>query len=129
MSHKFWNEGTAVLAILLLGAICGRSQTAAGAGAGKTFSSREEAGAAVLAAARSGDRQAMIAIFGPSSQAVLFTGDAATDKARLANFVSAYNQMHRLGKDQSRRPGSAGRLRELSVSHSPRPKCRGTLVL
>jgi hypothetical protein len=64
---------------------------------GKTFSSPEEAGAAVLAAAQSGDPEAMIAIFGPGSKAVLFSGDADTDKARLDNFVTAYHQMHRWG--------------------------------
>jgi hypothetical protein len=116
MSFKFWNQGTAVLAILLLGAICGRSQTAAGAGAGKTFSSPEEAGAAVLAAARSGDRQAMIAIFGRGSKEVLFTGDAATDQARLDNFVTAYNQMHRWGKIKA-----GGQVLLIGYENSPFP--------
>jgi hypothetical protein len=94
----FSKQGT-VLSLLLLAAICGRSQTPAGVGkTGKTFASPEEAGAAVLAAARSGDEHAIVAIFGPGSKALLFTGDAKTDKARLDNFVTAYDRMHRWGK-------------------------------
>jgi hypothetical protein len=51
-----------------------------------------------VAAAKSGDQNALIAIFGPDSKAVLFTGDAATDSAKLKGFITAYNQMHRWGK-------------------------------
>ena len=80
MSYKVWNHGTAAITALLLAAICGRSQGATGAGVGKTFSSPEEAGAAVLSAAQAGDQQAMITIFGPGSKSILFTGDAKTDK-------------------------------------------------
>jgi hypothetical protein len=116
MSHKFWNQETAALAILLLGAISGRTQTAASAGVGKTFSSPEEAGAAVHSAARSGDQKAMIAIFGPGSRAVLFTGDAKTDKARLNNFVTAYNQMHRWGKVKA-----GGQVLLVGYENSPFP--------
>jgi hypothetical protein len=116
MSHKFWNQGTAVFAVLLLGAICGRSQTAAGARVGKTFSSPEEAGAAVLAAARSGDQKSMVAIFGPGSKTVLFTGDAKTDKSRLNNFVTAYNQMHRWGEIKA-----GGQVLLVGYENSPFP--------
>jgi hypothetical protein len=62
-----------------------------------TFSSPEEASAALVEAAKSGDRQRLLAIFGPDSQNVLFTGDAANDKDNQAAFVNAYNEMHRWG--------------------------------
>jgi hypothetical protein len=89
----------AALAALLLSASCTRSQkTAAGSGNQKTFASPDEAGAALVAAVRSGDQNALLAIFGPDSQKVLFTGDTATDKARLQDFASAYGQMHRWAK-------------------------------
>lgn len=61
----------------------------------KTFASPEEAGAAFLDAAKSGDQAALTAIFGPNSMAVLSSGDAVKDKESLQNFVTAYNQMHR----------------------------------
>lgn len=64
----------------------------------KTFASPEQAGAALLAAAKSGDRHQMLEIFGPNSTAVLFTGDSATDRALVNDFVTAYNQMHRWGE-------------------------------
>lgn len=60
-----------------------------------TFASPEDAGAALLAAARSGDRNALTAIFGPGSRMLLVTDDPKTDGARLRDFVSAYGDMHR----------------------------------
>jgi len=61
----------------------------------RTFASPDEAGAALLAAAQSGDEAALLALFGPDSKAVLLTGDAVKDKDNLQGFVTAYNQMHR----------------------------------
>jgi len=54
----------------------------------------------------------MIAIFGPGSKALLFTGDDKNDKARLNNFVTAYNQMHRWDKIKAGGQVFAGRLRQ-----------------
>ena len=61
----------------------------------KTFSSPAEAGDAFLAAAKAGDQSAILAIFGPDSNGVLFSGDAVKDKDSLQEFVAAYDQMHR----------------------------------
>jgi hypothetical protein len=61
----------------------------------KTFASPADAGAAFLEAAKSGDQSALLAIFGPDSKDVLFTGDPVKDKDALQDFVAAYNQMHR----------------------------------
>jgi Protein of unknown function (DUF2950) len=60
-----------------------------------TFASPSDAGAALLAAAQSGDRSAMLAIFGPDGQDVLFVGDTAQDAANLRAFVEAYTRMNR----------------------------------
>jgi hypothetical protein len=75
-----------------------RSKPAAEKVVPKTFASPSEAGAALLAAAQSGDRAALLAIFGPDGEEVLFTGDAVRDKASLADFVTAYTQMNRWGR-------------------------------
>jgi hypothetical protein len=75
-----------------------RSKPAAEKVVPKTFASPSEAGAALLAAAQSGDRGALLAIFGPDGEEVLFTGDAVRDKASLADFVTAYTRMNRWGK-------------------------------
>ncbi len=63
----------------------------------RTFASPEEAGDAVVAAARADDRTALLAIFGPDARNVLFTGDTATETRKLKNFATAYDRMHRWG--------------------------------
>jgi hypothetical protein len=106
MSRTVWNKETRMraggaaavllaLALPLATMSCGRSRTNTSAAPQATFRSPEDAGAALLAAAQSGDRQRLIAIFGPGSQPVLFTGDLNADRARMNDFVAAYNQMHR----------------------------------
>jgi hypothetical protein len=74
---------------------CGKSPRQASATPQATYRSPEDAGAALFAAAKSGDQKKLIAIFGPGSQPVLFTGDFNTDRARLNDFAAAYGQMHR----------------------------------
>jgi Protein of unknown function (DUF2950) len=61
----------------------------------KTFASPADAETALLAAAKSDDRNSFLAIFGPDSKDVLFTGDAVKDKDNLQDFLAAYAQMHR----------------------------------
>jgi hypothetical protein len=64
----------------------------------KTFASPSEAGTALLAAAQSGDRSAVLGIFGPDGAEILLTGDPAQDGTNLRDFVTAYNRMHRWGQ-------------------------------
>ncbi|HEY6292640.1 MAG TPA: DUF2950 domain-containing protein [Terriglobia bacterium] len=61
----------------------------------ETFTSPDDAGAAFLEAAKSGDQSALLAIFGPDAKGVLFSGDEVKDKDALKDFVAAYDQMHR----------------------------------
>jgi hypothetical protein len=61
----------------------------------ETFASPADAGAAFLEAAKSGDQNAFVAIFGPDAKDVLFSGDAVKDKDYLQDFVAAYSQMNR----------------------------------
>jgi len=79
-----------VLALVIEAPSCTKS-----APAQKTFASPEDAGAAVLAAAKLGDQKALIAVFGLDSKKILVTDDARADRARLQEFVKAYEQMHR----------------------------------
>src|SRR5271165_1108283 len=60
-----------------------------------TFASPADAGAAFLAAAKSGDEAALLRVFGPDAKDVLFSGDAVKDKDALAGFVEAYGKMNR----------------------------------
>jgi hypothetical protein len=64
----------------------------------KTFASPEEAGKALVEAAKSQNRDLMLALFGPGSKDVIYSGDAAADKAAFEGFVSDYDAMHRWRK-------------------------------
>jgi DUF2950 family protein len=61
----------------------------------KTFASPADASAAFFAAAKSGDQDALLAIFGKDAKDILFSGDAVKDKDALQDFVAAYSQMNR----------------------------------
>ena len=60
---------------------CRKVEGAAAKDTAKTFASPEEAGAALLKAAKSGDQAVLLGIFGPDGKEVLFSGDAALDQA------------------------------------------------
>jgi hypothetical protein len=64
----------------------------------KVFGSPDDAGAALLEAAKSGGQDALLAIFGPDSKDVISSGDAVQDKTVLEKFVTAYGVMHRWRK-------------------------------
>jgi hypothetical protein len=75
------------------------SENAAAAAASQsTFASPEEAGKALLEAAKSGDENAVLAVFGPGSKDIIYSGDATQDKKTAAAFVSAYQVMNRWRK-------------------------------
>jgi hypothetical protein len=61
----------------------------------RVFASPDEAGSGLLAAAKSGDQNAVLAIFGPESKEIIFSGDSVQDKATINAFVGAYGVMHR----------------------------------
>jgi hypothetical protein len=65
------------------------------------FASPDDAGNGLLAAAKSGDENAILAIFGPDSKATISSGDAVQDKTVVAAFVTDYEQMHRWRKMQN----------------------------
>jgi len=71
---------------------------AAGKETQKTFASPQDAGVALLEAAKSGDQAALLEIFGPDGNEVLFSGDPVTDKKALNDFTVAYETMNRWGK-------------------------------
>jgi Protein of unknown function (DUF2950) len=64
----------------------------------RTFASPEEAGAALAAAAKSGDQNAIPVIFGPGSKDVVLSGDAVADKNAADGFAGRYGVMHRWRK-------------------------------
>jgi len=64
----------------------------------RAFASPDDAGNGLVEAAKSGDQNALLAIFGPESKAIIFSGDAVQDKATVDAFVAAYGAMHRWRK-------------------------------
>ena len=65
----------------------------------KTFASPDDAAKSLAEAAKAGNHDALIAIFGPGSQDVIFSGDTAQDKTnRSNNFTAAYATMNRWRK-------------------------------
>jgi hypothetical protein len=64
----------------------------------RTFASPDDAGVRLLEAAKSGDQNAVLAIFGTDSKEVISSGDAVQDKATVGAFVKGYEQMHRWRK-------------------------------
>lgn len=64
----------------------------------RVFASPDEASNALLEAAKSGDENAVLGIFGPDSKDIISSGDAVQDKGVLNKFVEAYEVMHRWRK-------------------------------
>lgn len=61
------------------------------------FVSPESAGTALYAAAKAGDTNAVLVIFGPEGKEYLLTGEPAQDGSALEAFAADYEKMHRWG--------------------------------
>ena len=83
-----------LLGLLLCLAACSKSDKPSA----KAFASAEDAGNALLQAAKSGDQNAILAVLGPDSKDVVSSGDAVQDKSVVDAFVAAYGTMHRWRK-------------------------------
>ena len=91
--------GFALLAVVISLGSCSKTEgPAATQVVQKTFASPEDAGKSLVEAAKAGNHDALIAVFGPGSQDIIFSGDAAQDKTSLENFTSAYATMNRWRK-------------------------------
>jgi hypothetical protein len=83
-----------LLALIFPLAACGKSEKPSH----RVFASPDDAASGLLEAAKSGDQKAVLAIFGPESKEIIFSGDAVQDKATVDAFVTAYGAMHRWRK-------------------------------
>jgi hypothetical protein len=87
---------SAVLAATLA-AGCGKGpQPAAEVKAPETFASPDAAGKAVYDACKASDTNALLTVFGSNGKEIVSSGDPVHDQSNLKNFVTAYDQMHRL---------------------------------
>jgi hypothetical protein len=87
-----------LLASTMIFSACGKPSSAGKTSSVKVFASPDDAGTSLLEAAKSGDQNAVLAIFGPESKDIVFSGDAVQDKSTVEAFVSAYGVMHRWRK-------------------------------
>jgi len=83
-----------VFSVIISLAACKRSEKASA----KVFVLPEDAGGALQAAAKSGDQNELLAIFGPDSRQVIFSGDPVQDKTAARDFAAGYGVMHRWRK-------------------------------
>src|SRR5579863_4151390 len=84
-----------LLALMVMFAGCQRTATPTETPSLRTFSSPSEAGDRLLNAAKTGDLNAVLVVFGPDSKEAVFSGDAVQDKTTLGAFAKGYEQMHR----------------------------------
>jgi hypothetical protein len=82
----------------------------------KTFASPQDAGVALLEAARSNDHALLREIFGPDGKEILFSGDAVMDKNATKNFIAAYETMHRW-----RKINAGGQMLYVGIENYPFP--------
>lgn len=83
-----------VLALVVPFAACNKTETPEKPSI-SVFPSPDDAGNALLAAAKSGDQSVVLALFGPDSKQVIYSGDAVQDKNAADLFVKGYGVMHR----------------------------------
>ena len=90
----------ALVALMISIASCNKSteKPAATEAVQKTFASPDDAGKALAEAAKAGSHDALIAIFGPGSQDIIFSGDTAQDKTNFDSFATSYAAMNRWRK-------------------------------
>ncbi|MHB8110193.1 MAG: DUF2950 domain-containing protein [Syntrophorhabdaceae bacterium] len=69
----------------------------------KSFDSPGEAATAIVEAAKKQDRNAMLAIFGPTAKGMILTEDKAVDKDLFDRFIAAYEEKNRIDASSDNR--------------------------
>jgi hypothetical protein len=90
----------ALIALVMVLAGCHKKEPGVGEAAvgQKTFASADDAAKSLAEAARSDNQTELLAIFGPDSKDILYSGNAAEDRASITGFAAAYDKMHRWRK-------------------------------
>jgi hypothetical protein len=84
--------------LLSIGACNKKEQPATVEASPTTFATPDDAGKGLFEAAKSGNEDTVLAIFGPGTKDLISTGNADDDKASLDGFVQAYQVMNRWRK-------------------------------
>jgi hypothetical protein len=88
----------AVSALVVCLPSCSKAPEKPATAEAQTYASPDDAGKALLAAAKSGNRDAILAIFGPEAKEIIDSGDPIQNKETVNAFVAAYETMHRWRK-------------------------------
>jgi hypothetical protein len=89
------NRAAQLSLITLFLALAGCGKTEQQQLSAKAFANPDDAANALVAAAKSGDTNAVLAILGPNAKEILSSGDAVQDKEGATAFVARYTDMHR----------------------------------
>jgi len=89
-----FTSGLALLAILALVVGCSKSTKPSY----QVFASPDNASDGLATSAKSGDPNAVVAVFGPDSKEIIFSGDPVQDKEIASVFLHEYDVMHRWRK-------------------------------
>jgi hypothetical protein len=94
---SLWKIMTALVPLVILLSSCNKKTPTApqSQSAQRTFTLPDDAAKALVEAAQSNSRDAMLAILGAGSEDIIHSGDPTQDKAALSGFVSDYGVMHR----------------------------------
>ena len=92
-----------ILSVLLLASVLVSPLAYAEDTAQQVFSSPSAAASALVAAAKADDMKTLSSILGPDAAQVISSGDPVADNNARDNFVSHYQQMHRLAYDDQGR--------------------------
>lgn len=65
----------------------------------QAFNTAEEAASALVAAAKTGDRKALVTVLGPDGVAIASSGDEVADAATRQQFVAAYDAKHAIAME------------------------------
>src|SRR5258708_12260799 len=94
-TSRLWTK-TVVFGVFLPLVACNTSKTPAPSEAGpKTFTTPDDASAALVAATKAADHNALLAIFGSSAADLIFSGNDAQDNLTPAHFTTAHQTMLR----------------------------------
>ncbi len=89
----------ALVALVMFGGGCSKSARPAAEEAEQTtFATPEDAGNSLAVAVKGDDRSKLVAIFGPGSADLIFSGDTAEDKVTFERFTTAFATMNRWSK-------------------------------
>ncbi len=97
-TSRLWTK-TVVFGVFLPLVACNTSKTPAPSEAGpKTFTTPDDASAALVAATKTADHNALLAIFGSGAADLIFSGNDAQDKLTAEHFTTASQTMDRWRK-------------------------------